>query len=330
MTAEIPGFEEIARSLRVPRPVLSAAQAEARLRQGWGCEARADLLGGERDLNFLARSADGFRGVFKVFNATEDPRGRAFQTGLLRHLETAAPGLPVPRLVPALGGGAECEGEGGVAILITCLDGRMPGPPSAPLRREAGRVAAELHCALKDFRDPAADRILLWDVMQLPRLAPLLELLPPALRHAVGPVLAEMAARREVLAALPRQVIHGDLSPSNLLADAGTGVRITGIIDFGDAVLAPRIADLAVAASYFIDGTAFGDQVAELAEGYERVQPLLPAERAALPLLVRARLAARIVLPYWRAQMFPENRDYILRSSRQAVALLTAIDGAAA
>ena len=51
---------------------------------------------------------------------------------------------------------------------------------------------------------------------------------------------------------LERQVVHQDLNDFNLLVGGG---KITGIIDFGDARTAPRVAELAIAAAYTMLGT---------------------------------------------------------------------------
>lgn len=54
------------------------------------------------------------------------------------------------------------------------------------------------------------------------------------------------------LAGLEEQVVHQDLNDFNLLVSDG---QITGIIDFGDARTAPRVAELAIAAAYTMLGT---------------------------------------------------------------------------
>ncbi len=51
---------------------------------------------------------------------------------------------------------------------------------------------------------------------------------------------------------LERQVVHQDLNDFNLLIADG---QISGIIDFGDARTAPRVAELAIAAAYTMLGT---------------------------------------------------------------------------
>ena len=96
------------------------------------------------------------------------------------------------------------------------------------------------------------------------------------------------------------------------------------MLDFGDLCKAPRVVELAVAASYALDAET-GDLQAALAgivAAYAAVLPLSEAESALIPDLIIARLVQRIVISEWRASHFPNNRDYILRSNAQARQLL--------
>ncbi|GLQ79138.1 hypothetical protein GCM10007881_26550 [Mesorhizobium huakuii] len=48
-------------------------------------------------------------------------------------------------------------------------------------------------------------------------------------------------------------------------------------------------------------------------------------EIAALPVLIATRLAMTVIITNWRASQYPENRDYILRNQKSAVAGLLAL-----
>jgi Ser/Thr protein kinase RdoA (MazF antagonist) len=90
-------------------------------------------------------------------------------------------------------------------------------------------------------------------------------------------------------------------------------------------VRAPRIFDLAVAASYRL-GDASGAK--RFLEGYETLSPLKEVELALLPLLVRCRLATTLLITQWRAAQFPQNRAYILRNYPAAREALLSFDEA--
>ncbi|MBC8132077.1 MAG: phosphotransferase, partial [Deltaproteobacteria bacterium] len=53
--------------------------------------------------------------------------------------------------------------------------------------------------------------------------------------------LDQLEAEARSWGSLPRQLIHGDLSAQNLLAD---GARVTGVLDFGDVAVGARVADI--------------------------------------------------------------------------------------
>ena len=175
--------------------------------------------------------------------------------------------------------------------------------------------------ALAGYDHPSATRAILWDMMLVAELSPLADLVQERgrrasmerwLRHFADDI-------RPAAAGLPQQVIHNDLSLSNILVDPGHRDRVTGVIDFGDIVRAPRINEFAIAASYFI--TPAADPMASVAEVLRGAGGSLTFRRdevMLVPDLMRARLVTRILLSEWRAQLFPANHAYIMRSNRAA------------
>jgi hydroxylysine kinase len=239
-------------------------------------------------------------------------------------MERVGVGCPVPRLVRTRQGGEACEIAAGgrtcPAILITVVPG-APGDlarGSAALRRDVGRTAAALGLALAGYDHPAARRVLLWDLMQLDRFSGVVDAVSdPVRRRWLAATVERFAGEvRPRAAGLPAQVIHNDLNGGNVFVDRD---RVSGVIDFGDMVWAPRINEVAVAANYCM--AAERDPVAaigEVLDGYDTLRPLDEAEVDLLHDLVSARLALRILMYQWRAALFPENRDYILRNGEAA------------
>ena len=126
---------------------------------------------------------------------------------------------------------------------------------------------------------------------------------------------------------LPRQVIHNDFNPHNILVSPSNPDVLAGVIDFGDMVEAPLINDLAVALSYQIGaGNGLENAIAILA-AYHRVRPLDRSEIACLPTLLRTRLAMTVIITEWRASLHPENREYILRNHPIALSGLVCLAG---
>ncbi|WP_192843114.1 phosphotransferase [Aureimonas sp. AU12] len=289
-------------------------------------------MSGERDRNFLVEDAEGIRTVLKIYNRTDDAPTRAFQSGVLTHLERTALPFAVPSLIATCSGaheftfdGIDGQREHGVVVSFVPGEPALHHVPTARRRYALGASVARLGQALETYRDPQADRVLLWDLMRLGDLAPFaVGIVDPARRDFVGEFTERFA--REVAPAvrdLRPQIIHNDLSGSNVFVDPADPDAIAAIVDFGDMVRAPMVCDLAVAASYQLEAT--GDPIADLCEvmaGFETVTPLAEAEVFHLTDLAMARLCLRVLIPQWRVQLFPENADYILRSQSGAWALI--------
>lgn len=318
------GTDALGTLLSVPPPVLPADALLAALAQGWGLTGTLSPLTSERDLNHRLEGPGG-RWLVKITNPAEPREMTDFQTRAFLHVAARAPAVPVARLVPDREGAPWRETPAGLLRVFTWQEGQplhaVPG--RYRLASASGAALAGLTAALQDFRHPAADHVLLWDIKQVPRLAPLLPAIAdPALRDEAAGFVAEFSTRiLPRLAGLPTQVCHSDFNPWNLLA---TGGAITGILDFGDMVRTPRVCDLAVAASYQIDPGAPLASLADFVGAYRAVLPLQAAETELLFDLITARMITTLAIAGWRAARQPGNAEYILRNTPSARAGLQA------
>ena len=313
-------------------PQVTMADAEHMASQGFGLTGVVQALSGERDKNFLVHpaSSNGSAATLKFINSAEQVQETSMQIEVLKHLQGRCP-VPVPRhMTPTRPGidwidWATLAGE---SLRVRCYS-FLQGRPGSDLQActsswlALGSAIAQLHTALIDFHHPAATREFLWDARRAPLLRPWLEVVDsPEQRHKINDFWTLFADRQQRWASqLPVQVIHNDLSPSNLLADAG-GQTIAGVLDFGDMLHAPRVVDLAIAASYQMVLTEAPAQALQaMVQGYESLAPLQAIEHELLSDYVLARLTQRMVITGWRARCYPDNSAYILRSQASAAAL---------
>jgi hydroxylysine kinase len=285
------------------------------VREHYGLEGAAERLTGERDENFRMVARQGGEFVFKIANAAEEPEVTDLQVAAMLHVERANPQLPCPRVRHDLEGRAQIrfEDETGArrtARLVTYL----PGTPlrtasrSPQQRRACGRFLAGMARALSDFRHPAARRTLVWDLHSIPRLGGLLADLPD-LPHAafVAEFIARFAAEVEPrLRELRHQFLHNDFNDRNILVDPRDESRITGIIDFGDALHTALAADVAIAATAQITDIATMERdVADLLRGYHEIQPLEAGELDILNWLIAGRIVMAILIQSWHRARNP-------------------------
>jgi hydroxylysine kinase len=178
------------------------------------------------------------------------------------------------------------------------------------------------HCPRAAFQHPADDHVLLVGHPPVRRAASLL--LSPALTEDLqSPTSVALSAHFTVQhrpGPCP-PAAPGDprrFQPAQPSCRSRTRLMLTGILDFGDMTLSPRICDLAVAASYLIDPEAPLSLLLPLVTAYHARLPLLPQELRLLPDLITARMLTTLTIAGWRAARYPENAAYILRNAPSA------------
>jgi hydroxylysine kinase len=312
------------------------ARAQELAAEHYGLPVAAHRLDSERDQNFRLQTLDGREYVLKIANPAEDRAVTNLQTQALVHLATADPGLPIPRVFPALDGAQELDitfDDG--SIRVVRLLSFMAGIPmhavegSARLRRDLGQCAARLARGLRDFRHSGANHKLLWDLQHAAELRPLVDAVAFDRRGLVEQFLDRFEANvLPALANLPKQPVHNDLNPHNIVVDRANSERISGIIDFGDLASTARVNDLAITAAYqVVDSDDPLAPACEVIAAYHAVTPLNAGEFEVLFDLMATRMVMTVVISSWRAARYPENRTYILRNHQPAWARLVRMAG---
>lgn len=303
---------------------LDTTEAEALTFRHFGVAGQATELGGERTQNFRIRKPDGATFTLKISDPQESADGTLLETAALLHIAHTAPQLSTPRIVSALTGetsiflGAQ---DGRHLRLLTYLEGTpfsLLDAPTRALRDAIGQAVAYLDAALSNFDHPfSRERDLIWDVKNVARLRPFLALIDKKRR-----TLAEdMLDRFETIAgphmaSLPAQAVHSDMNGQNILIDSNAGDRLSGFLDFGDLVHAPRLVDLAGAALLQVHGNE--DDLANAADvirAYHRILPLADGEIVLLPEFMIARCVINVVVTELLADRDPANRPYIMKNN---------------
>lgn len=294
----------------------------------YGSRAHAGKIASELDAIFrMTDTNDGCEYLFRIADNSE--RILNLQAAALMHIETVAPSLPIPRVRTTLNGEACSSIYGDDAKLAAFATSFLTGKPLAkaeasPAVSQIFEQLALLDRALSGFSHPQAKRSLLWDVSNADLVKPLIDSIPDsAMRRLTSQAIDDwVSVAAPALPHCRRQVIHNDFNPSNILVNEDGS--ITGIIDFGDAIDAPLICDLATAIAYQEPEDGFDALLTATVDAYGHHYPLAEDEIAILPVLVSARAAMVVTITHWRAAQNPSNRDYLLRNTPLASRLLKA------
>lgn len=310
------------------RPQLRDVDVAALLPE-WGLQAHVDQLESERDQNWLVVIDGRPSYVLKIANRADTPGLIEFQQSMMQRLSTA--GLPCPATVPTPAGRRWIQAAGHLAWLIDFRNGRRLADepaPAATVFTDLGEVLGRAAVALDGFDHPAAHgRHLQWDVRHadevLSRYAHHIN--PESRRNLALRILAEFREQvAPVLDALPQSVIHNDANDHNVLIDGG---RVSGLLDFGDAVHSVTVNDLAIACAYAMLDRPDPARVQRLVvDGYCRHRPITMEEERVLPLLIRTRLATSVAISAYQQTVHPENR-YLGVSEAPAWRLLDRWEG---
>lgn len=301
------------------RPKFDGPSVRRLLSEVYGLEGEVEALPGERDLNVRVRVDGGRDGVLKISNGQEDESLLEGEQRLFEHLAMAPASLRslCPGLRKTLAGESRTtyRGENGQEHWVRLVD-FLPGRPLATvegpkeaLLHDLGRALGRLQVATSDFHHRAYERSIPWDLSQGRRVVEeRRELLQGAVATSVGAWLElydRFVAPR--FGDLPRAWIHNDANDHNVLVDSERG-RIVGLIDFGDALVGPRIAELAVGAAYgILDAPEPLDALEAITSGFHAERPLFRDEIETLYGLVGMRLCMSAAIAAEQVRARPQD-----------------------
>lgn len=315
-------------ALSAPSMVTSDQEAVTLAKIHFDIDGSVKRFATEKDDTFLLTSRQGRKYTLKIANAAEDPIEISFQIDLLQHIAAVDPKLPVPRAIADRNNKLQFSyidsaGRCRQVHLLTYQEGipLSEVTANAHQRERVGEALAALRLAMAGYSHGADSRVVAWDIKHLAKLTSLLdEIRDPDRRRLLEAGLDRFATISDRLAKCRTQVLHNDFSKSNIVVSKLDERFVTGIIDFGDAVRTAIAIDVSTALLNQLPMHEVDDFFAhgfDVLRGYLRVADLTDEEIDLVPHLVMGRIVARALLTIWRARLFPENAQYILRNTNQ-------------
>ncbi len=301
------------------RPPFSTKDASAILQKHYGITATTiDALPSELDRNFHLRATNGKQYVFKIAHSSVSDSVLDLQNQTLHHLRATMD--IIPEVMPA----KDCadtirvsrsNGDSYCARLLRYIEGCPLSdfrPRSDALLTDIGRQLGQLSARMQSFRHAEKRQAYRWNTLNLKEVARYAADLPPEKKSLLDHFLH--LYDEELLPALPElrhSHIYNDPNDSNILVRASgpAAPRVAGMIDFGDMVYGPTIADLAIALAYIMMGSDRPlDKAAPVIRAYNEVFPLTDEEIRLLYPLIAARLCLSVCISWHQQRQEPNNR----------------------
>ncbi len=295
------------------------ADAERIARDSYGVQARAHPLHGEYDSNFRLETSAGESFVLKIAREGTTREILEFQNAILEHLAASAPELAVQRVLLTRDGAgitrvANVAGGPRFARLLTYRPGCLLAhtrPHTPALLHSLGAFLGKMDAALASFSHPVARRPLKWDLSRA-------EWIGKYIGDIVGETRRDIVRRhlehylRHVqprLANLRWTVAHNDCNDYNVLVEGrGHEARVSGLVDFGDAIFTPTVCNLAIALAYaMLDKHDPVASASHVVAGYHASNILGEDELAVLFPLAIMRLAVSVTNSAHRKTLVPDD-----------------------
>ena len=251
---------------------LPAPAVEALLREHYALAADSlQVFDSEVSTVCRVNTANGALMVKAVHHSLEEHAVARWRVAASEHL--ADHGVPVGRVVRNLDDELLSIAPTEQGIVTVHVGHWLEGVPLqnaslTPILCDVGDTAAQISRCLPTGHAHHFP----WSIRELTRSLSVLEQVVKEIDDGPTRDLITESARRfaeyaPLLERLPRATAHHDLHDSNLLVDVVSG-RICGVLDMGDMVPAPRVAELVVAAAYACRGAENpADAFVRVAEG---------------------------------------------------------------
>lgn len=288
------------------------------------------LFKGEVDRNVRFDDANHGKLLLKVSAGTLDGEILRWQETVLRAVANdPIVTFETPTILPALNGNLHVRIGGHLVRVITWISGLLwnenirAGGGKATLMHSLGEASARLTIALSNVEMPPNVPGHDWMIERGPfGVRRALEQIgqagaAPSERLSIIQHIADQFEKEVLpqLADLPWSVIHHDLHDGNVILDS-TGYSVAGVIDFNDAVFAPRVTDLAISGAYAMLGQHSPEEAfRSVVAGYQNVLELDAQEVSVVGKMALMRLCMNWA--QWQARAL-ESTDNEYALSRSA------------
>ena len=301
--------------------MISTSEAEKIAADHYGIAARAVKMPGDEDENFKLETATKGSFLLKIAQPGFAIEQLSFQNELLGHVSEKQLELKLPTMVPnktgALMGVYTTNGGNRTVRMLRWLDGRLwakINPKTSQLREQLGTQSASLSIALQDFTHPNAERHFDWNLADSLWTTEHIHLFTSEEQAVVTQFQESFVELQHVYQALPKSVIHNDINDYNILVSEDlVHPKVVSFIDFGDAVYAPTINDLAIVLAYAI--MALPDPLVaavDVIKGYQTKYAITEKELQCLYTLTGMRLVTTVTKAAIRKQEDSSNTYHLI------------------
>ncbi len=279
----------------------------AALKNHWGIEAKLSALPGEFDQNFLAQEKNGAKCILKIMrNDCPDWLIKA-QVEAIEHLHCKDSMLKVPKVLKSSMGTSfirEADNYGNERLIWvqTYIAGKCYAEikqKSPDISFDVGVALGNIAKALADYQNESLARDFKWNLPGSLWIKKYFSVIEDFGRlKIISKIVDDFEEILPKLSSLGKQTIHNDPNDHNIIVSGKKyqSLSVSGIIDFGDICVAPRVCDLSIAAAYIVlDNSEPEKMLAAFVSGYHSVYPLNAEEIDLVWRLLRMRLAVSVV-----------------------------------
>ncbi|MDF1698205.1 MAG: aminotransferase class III-fold pyridoxal phosphate-dependent enzyme [Saprospiraceae bacterium] len=306
--------------------MFSEIQLKTIAKENYNLICEVSTLAGDVDYNFLLQATNGINYLLKICKPKVTANEIDFQVKLLQYLEHKKLDFAVPQIVPTHDGKSyfifPFENETYTIRMHTWVEGKLVSevnPRTKELYLSWGETCGELSKVLKEFDHPGAHRFDIWNPVECLHSRPFIEYFQTEKQKNLASYFWKMCedAVLPLIPSLRKSVNYGDAHEHNLLVGLDPlNSKIQGVIDFGDAIFAPTICELAIAcayaAMYVPDPMA---SMAEVVRGYHQKFSIEEVELTVLFPLICGRLMITVANAAKNFNVDPTNEYHQISAS---------------